>query len=333
MQRALRRAAWLDVLRLAERVLDQNIQSEPAHLALAHAFDQMGLLNHATWVVEQADAVCDTRLKIQEALSDLYNRRGSFTQAQEVAKPRSDLDDKTFAREQELELAIEQNPNDPVAYLQLAKLLSETGRGLRAGEKLTQGLAATRNDFEIAVALQELDVDVFRRDLAIAVTRLQDAPYNQELLALRSTLERELLAREIAMWRMRAERNPGDSSHRMELGIRLLKSGQFDEALDTLLSVRADPKCGGRALLYAAYCHVNRRQLSKAAPLLREALTMFSPNDEGSKKEALYLLAGYAAEAANWKEALALGDELTGIDQDYRDIGLLLAQWRKPAAS
>jgi tetratricopeptide (TPR) repeat protein len=329
LHKLVQREHWEHVLLVAEDVLDRNVQCQPAHEALAQAFEMLGLLDQAIWVLEQATLFCDEVQSLREALSRLYERRGSFTQAREMAKPLPALDDRAIAREQQLETAIADNPTDKTPYLELTQLYRQSGRGLRARQILTKGLAPTRNDFEIAIALLDLDLDIFRQDLAAVDAKLAGQPDNHEMLALRQRLQTEVLAREVELWRQRADRYPAEPSHRVELGVRLLKAGRFEEALETFLALRRDPIWGGRCLLYASYCHLNYSQWRKAEPLLREALTVLRTGDSSSRKEVLFLLAQNAADTGRWGEALTLGRELANADSNYRQIEDLVSQWQK----
>src|SRR5262249_8519755 len=143
-----------------------------------------------------------------------------------------------------------------------------------ARDRLAAELAAKPGDFDAAWGLADLDAEYFRRDLGVATTRLRESPDDADLRRIHDELAREVRTREIAMWQRKADRHPGDLSLLFELGVRLLKAGQFDEALVAFEQARADERLHWRSLVYAAYCHINRGKWSAAKPLLEQALPL-----------------------------------------------------------
>jgi tetratricopeptide (TPR) repeat protein len=317
LARALRVKHAQTIMQLAEAVLDLDVRVAPAHDALACAFERAGMRDQAIWALEQGMLVSSETQSLREKLYRFYVARGSFTQAAELkADPPPTVDECTG----DLLRQIECHSAEPAPYLAIAECYAKAGLMLKARRYLQEGLLATRNDFEIAMALTDIDLDVFRRDHEIVQQMLEADPASADLNSLQDRLLREILARETDQFRQRAQRFPAEPAHRVQLGIRLLKAGQFDEALETFLALRSDAQWSGRALLYAAYCHFNRGKLEKAAPLLHEALVALGPDAGATKKEVLYLLAEHYSSCGQWKEALAHAEELLRLDPRYREI-------------
>src|SRR5205823_4857874 len=65
-------------------------------------------------------------------------------------------------------------PTDPLAYLQLAAVYTRGGRYDEARETLNNGLGPTGQHFQIRIELMELDLEPFRRNLAITEEKLED---------------------------------------------------------------------------------------------------------------------------------------------------------------
>jgi tetratricopeptide (TPR) repeat protein len=133
------------------------------------------------------------------------------------------------------------------------------------------------------------ELDTFRNDLAITEDKLREQPDRAELKEIRARLVHEIEAREMSLLQERADRFPGELRYRFEFGVRLLKAGQFDAALSAFEQVRADERWRWRSLVYAAYCHINRRKWALAKPLLVEALPLI-PETEMMRKEVRDLL-------------------------------------------
>src|SRR5262245_31033006 len=143
---------------------------------------------------------------------------------------------------------LDTNPTDAHLYLQLATVYRRGNQNDRARAVLEQGLGPTGNDFRLNLELMEMDLDTFRRNLAIAERKLAKAEADEgssrhspeELRRIRNKLVKEITAREIEMYRLRADRFPQDVSYRLELGIRLAEAEQIDEAIVELQQARKE---------------------------------------------------------------------------------------------
>jgi hypothetical protein len=100
-------------------------------------------------------------------------------------------------------------------------------------------------------------------------------------------------AQEIGHLYQQADRNPTELKYRFALAVRLLKAGQFEEALAAFRQSAADEHLRWRSLVYAAYCHINCRHWAQARPLLEEALPMI-PETEMMRREVQSLLNQHA---------------------------------------
>jgi tetratricopeptide (TPR) repeat protein len=169
---------------------------------------------------------------------------------------------------------------------------------------------------------------VFRRDLALTEQRLKAAPQDEDLRQIRTGLMREINSRELDLYRRKADRFPTEMVHRFELGVRLLRAGQIDEAIRELQAARADPRQHGRALLYLGYCFKSRNNWRLARRNFEEALQGLPAGEDAVRKEILFQLAQGCAEAGDLAAAVDLGMELANLDFAYRDIGQLLDGWQ-----
>jgi Flp pilus assembly protein TadD len=73
----------------------------------------------------------------------------------------------------------------------------------------------------------------------------------------------------------------------------LLKAGQFDAALEVFLALRAEPALEWRALVYAAYCHLNAGRWRRARPLFEQALPLIPVDAAATRTAVLELLAAH----------------------------------------
>jgi tetratricopeptide (TPR) repeat protein len=227
-----------------------------------------------------------------------------------------------------LRARIESNPTHPSGYIQLAGLFRREKQLNQAREVLQEGLAATGNHFQVTFELIEMDLEPFRNDLAVAEERLKKDPHNEELRKLRQALQKEINTRELELFRMKADRFPNELGHRLELGVRLMRVGQLDEAIKELQAARADTRILWRALWYLGHCFKGRNNWRLARRNFEEALQNLPPGEDATRKEILFQLAQGCADAGDLAAAVELGHELANLDFSYRDIGRRLDEWQ-----
>jgi tetratricopeptide (TPR) repeat protein len=224
---------------------------------------------------------------------------------------------------------IKNDPTNANTYLHLAAVYRRADQFDQAREVLQQGIGPTGNNFEITAELADLEIEPFRRNLAVAEEKLKSDPQHENLRKLRIRLLKEINTRELELFRQKADRYPTEMAHRFELGVRLLRAGQLDEAIQTLQQARNDPKNHWRALLYLGYCFRNRNNWRLAQRNFEEALQQVPANEAAARKEIMFQLAQGNAEAGDLPRAIDLGTELANLDFGYRDIGRLLDDWQK----
>jgi tetratricopeptide (TPR) repeat protein len=223
---------------------------------------------------------------------------------------------------------LKDDPTNSYLYLQLATVYRRGDDLDKTRAVLQEGLGATGNAFELSVQLADLDIEPFRRNLAIAEEKLRAAPDNAELRRLCIRLRKEIDTRELDMHRQKADRYPTEMSHRYEVGIRLLRLGQIDEAIRELQASRSDPRSQWQSLLGLGQCFKARNNWRLAERNFEEALKNLPAGEINHRKEILYELAVGCAEANDLNKAIDLGTELANIDFSYRDIGRLLDEWQ-----
>jgi tetratricopeptide (TPR) repeat protein len=234
-----------------------------------------------------------------------------------------------------LRARLEADPTNPNIYLQLANVYRRAGQIDPARELLQTGLGPTGNNFELGLELADLEIEPFRRNLTVAEEKLknltqdnQATPQGEEVRKQRLRLLREINSREMELFRKKAERYPTEMSHRFELGVRLLRAGQVDEAIRELQAARGDSRLLWKALMYLGYCFKTRNNWRLAKRNFEEAVQNLPPGDLATRKELLFQLAQGSAEAGELTEAVDVGHELANLDFGFRDIGRLLDDWQ-----
>jgi tetratricopeptide (TPR) repeat protein len=175
-------------------------------------------------------------------------------------------------------------PHKPEAYLRLAELHRSAGAFEAARETLEQGLQATHRHFEIQMALVDLEIDPCRWNLRKVRERLAQQPADPDLRQQEAQWEKEVLARELAYYRQRADHQPSDGGARLQLAIRLRKLGKPKEAILELEPLKNHQRWGWRALAELAECYVLRRNSLLARNYWEQALSALPPEAEEERQ-------------------------------------------------
>jgi tetratricopeptide (TPR) repeat protein len=234
---------------------------------------------------------------------------------------------------QTLRSRIESDPTNPEHYLHLAGLERRNGQLEEARTILEQGLEATGESFELALALADLEIEPSRRSLARIEEQLRAQPTDEKLKKARNELLAEINARELDCYRLKVQHDPLDKVARFELGVRLLRAGSIEEAIGELQAARSDARLQWKALMHLGECFQARRNWPLALRNFEEALRLIPNGEEGQRKELLFHLAQTLADAGDLQRAVQIGLDLANLDYNYRGIGRLLDQWQEQGGS
>lgn len=247
--------------------------------------------------------------------------------AEHEAAPRKSAAEERISREAANLLAkVKATPTNANAYLHLAQYYRRMDQFDEARKVLMEGLGPTGNNFEIALELTDLDIEPMRRDLAIAEEKLRQNPKNAEQQALRAKFAKEVANRELGYFRQKVDRFPTDTNARLELGVRLMRVGQAEEAIKELQNLRNDPRHKGRVMFYLGMCFKARNNWRLAQRNLEEAIQ--AVNDESLRKEIMFQLAQGYADNKELQRAIDLGCELANLDYSFHNIGTLVEEWQ-----
>jgi tetratricopeptide (TPR) repeat protein len=231
-----------------------------------------------------------------------------------------------------LKSRIEADPANVNSYLQLASLYRRADHLDDARAVLQQGLDPTGNAWELTIELADLEIETFRRNLAVTEGKLKAKPDAEDLKKMRNKLLKEITSRELEVHRRKADRYPTEMVHRYEVGVRLLRLGKVDEAIKELQQARNDPRHKWQALVHLGHCFKARNNWRLAQRNFEEALQDLPPSETDKRKELLYEIAQGCATASDFKHAVEVAQELANLDFTYRDIGRLLDEWETAAS-
>jgi tetratricopeptide (TPR) repeat protein len=225
----------------------------------------------------------------------------------------------------------ETDPTHVNSWLALANTYRKLGQFDKVRATLEEALGPTGNDFEIATEIAQLDIEELRRNLAVAEQKVRESASDEKLKAIVQKQKKEINTRELELYRQRSERYPSNKNFSYELGVRLLRAGQIDEAIGEFQGVRGDPKLTWKALYHLGLCFEGKKERRLAQRNFEEALQNLPPGDTGARKDILYHLARGHADQGDHAKALQYGYDLANLEYGYKDIGKLIDEWKKEA--
>lgn len=349
-------ADQLGLLDVAVWFVEQARQKDPKDLtvnrALARLYEKRGNFKQAIVLWEMIHEAAPTDVEAQRKSKDLAAcdtiARGNYGQAVDAdGKPRSNSDltstkeyiahtpppptrnpaDRLSRETEPLRAKLKADPANATVHLHLAHVYRKADQFDQARIVLVEALSATGNHFDVVIAYADLEIETFRRNLAITEEKLKKQA-TEELHQLRRELHKEINSRELDIYRKKADRYPTEKALRFELGVRLLRAGQLDEAIRELQPLRSDSRYQWKVLMYLGYCFKNRNNWRLAQRNFEDALKAMPETEADTRKEVLLQLAVGAAGAGELAAAVDVGHELANLDFSYGDIGRLLDEWQ-----
>lgn len=355
----------LGLLDLAVFTLDQARQKYPKdstlNRALARLFEKRGDFQKAIvlWqlVKEKHPTDVEAAHKAKDLAASETIQKGQYVEAASGTKESPVLgriearamekQDRLSRDSEPLLRRIEADPTEPALYVQLASVFRRHNQLDRARAVLTQGLGPTGNAFQLQLELMDLDLAPVRKNLELAEARLRrvkekkhhleeetasdngddEELSERDLQQMRAKLIKEINAREIDIFRVKADRFPAELGHRIELGTRLFKADLVEEAIAELQQAKRDEKLKWKAAMLLGMCFKKRNNWRLAQRNFEDALAGVPPTDEPARKELLYQLANGCAENGDLPRAIDLGHELANLDFSFKNIGKLLDEW------
>jgi tetratricopeptide (TPR) repeat protein len=135
----------------------------------------------------------------------------------------------------------------------------------------------------------------------------------------------ELNRLELDIFSRRSERYPTNTGLKYEVGLRLRRGGNYNEAIKYLQQARNDPKRKGLANLELGECFRLIKQYPLAVGAYEAAIEALAGRDEEPRKLALYWAGKVALLGTKDLDKAAKHlNELAGIDFGYRDLSAVL---------
>ena len=226
------------------------------------------------------------------------------------------------AKIEHIEQAIVEQPAEVSNYLRLADQLVKKKEYGRAKQRCG-ALEASGNNVKVREKLEKIQVRKARKRLLIAEQRArQDG--TAEAQQLSQQLREELNRLELDIYSSRSLRYPQDTAIRYELGVRLMRSGNFTQAAKYFQQSETNPQLKSAAWLLKGECLQQMRQYQAAFEAYQIAVNAAAADDREVRPLALYRAGILAAAMKDVVHAREFFTQVLAIDPNFRDAAARL---------
>jgi tetratricopeptide (TPR) repeat protein len=226
--------------------------------------------------------------------------------------------------EQKFRKLISENPTEVTNYIELADLLTREDRYDEVEQVLNQALSVSGGDMKVREYLEDAQIRRAKHHLKIAEKRaVEDATDEARQLAQR--MAAEVNRQELAVYSARAERYPSNVGLKYEVGLRLRRAGNYQEAIKWLQAARNDARRKGLANFELGECFRLIKQYPLALGAYEAALEGLTDKEIEPRKQALYWAGKVALLGTkDLDKAEKHLNALAGLDFGYKDLAALL---------
>jgi tetratricopeptide (TPR) repeat protein len=217
-----------------------------------------------------------------------------------------------------LEARYADNP-EPELMIRMAEVHEKLKDFDSALQWIERAQSYRKDSYELTCQAGDLRAKVMKKEIARAGKSGDNDRANQ--------LERELWAFEVEDSKRRVTLRPGDLSLRLQLGKRLMRAGELDQAMSELQKAMGDTRAKREAQVLLAQCFQGKGYLDLARKEYQRALEAGTGIDERAK-EILYNLGAIAEAENNAAEARAAYARIFEVDIGYRDVAAKMEKLR-----
>lgn len=314
--------------------LDADIKEPEVNRLLGRALGRLGQFDQAIacWTrVQQAKPTDEeARRSIANLTVEKTIHKGGYEEAESSTQVMVDKQQQaerqgraggTASQEELLEKRIKKDPANMSLYLELADLHTKEDRFDQAVEVLSRALQASGGAMEMRERLEDAELRRARHHLAIAEKKAR-AEGTPEAKALYQQMWNELNNKELEAYRNRSDAYPNNLGFRFELGVRLQRAKNYQEAIKVLQECRTDPKRRGQVFLYLGACFESIKQYKLALSNYEQAIEALGEREVDQRKQAIYRAGCLAMDRLkDWEVAEKHLTLLAGMDFSYKDVG------------
>ena len=168
--------------------------------------------------------------------------------------------------------------------------------------------------------LEDVQLDLMHRTLAIAKEQARNAPVDAELKKRAAELAKELTKRKMEIYAIRVDRYPNDMRIKFELGTQYMTLQKWQLAIPLFQQARSDPRLKGEALIKLGKCFYYDGKPALAIRQYEAAMLEIKFDDKPDVYKDLYYAAGRLyEELKNFKAAEEAYQKVLEVDYTFRD--------------
>ena len=235
--------------------------------------------------------------------------------------PSSQADGPGMSQEADLQRAIRKDPQNKDNYLKLADYYRREGNLKEVEAQLEKALILSGgNDASIRELVEDVQLEQMRIKLGQTKAAAGMARDDEELKAATKELAKELLRREIEIFKTRVERYPADMKLKFELGQRYMRVQNWEEAIPLFQQARGDVRIKGESLIALGKCFAYDGKIPLARRQFESALPEVAFEDKPDAfKDLHYSLARIAEEMKDLAKAEEHYQKVVEVDYAFRD--------------
>ena len=222
--------------------------------------------------------------------------------------------------EERLLKEIEEQPDRPGPYLQLADTYRSRNKLDEAERILARGLKVLPADTVLQSAYGEVQVSRLQRAIEKQTKLCQERPNDEAAKAKLDQLNNYLNEYEVKEFRRRVTLDPDDLKLQYELGLRLARAGRHDEAIAAFQQARQSTALRGQALHQSGLSFEATGVMKLAERSYLDALKETDPADRDTLNALHYRLGRVAEAQGNTREAEEHYNEVAANDYGYLDV-------------
>ncbi len=230
------------------------------------------------------------------------------TASQRGQRPRQEV-----PPEEVLKRKIDRDPEDLDNYYELAELHLNNERYQDAEDVLAAALSASDGDPDVREKWEDAQLRRFR----MQIKRTEDDQ-------TRKKLRRQMIEKELEVYKHRCRRYANNPGFKYELGYRHQLLGEYNHAIRQFQIAQNDARRKGLCLYRLAQCFRQIKQTRLALNHFESALKEFTSREADYRKDALYWAGSLAMSLEDVDAAEARLTELAGLDFTYKDVSALL---------
>jgi len=313
------------------QLIDLDKEDPEANRLLGRAFDRAGQFSAA---IECFTRVLKAKPKDEEAMRTLSNlavkrtiEKGGYEGArtsQDVRAGRQgpsaeDDEDGGLTQEEKLRRALEKDPSDKEAYIDLNDLYVKEEQFDKGVALMKTALEALGGDMMIRERYEDNQLRWARQQMTIAEQRAR-ADKTPEAIALYNRMKVELNNKETEIYGKRCERYPTNLGFKFELAVRLQRAGKFAEAIKLFQDARSDLKRKATVLLALGDCFYSIKQYRLALQHYEQSAHEISDRDPDMYKGVVYKAGRLAEFLKEWDSAEKHYNVLAAVDFGFKDV-------------